>query len=92
MSAVPDALVRDFNDTVDRVNDKLVEMQTRAYACGLSDGKAEVERLVRALFTIRRLTMRRDGLEHVARVAVDAVLSYDEPQQPTEAAKPTEDE
>lgn len=52
----------------------------------------EVERLVKALFTIRRLTIRRDGLEHVARVAVDAVLSYDEPQQPSGAAEPKEDE
>jgi hypothetical protein len=56
----------------------------------IADLEAEVNRLVQALFTIRRLTMRpifrrKRTIDRRIFALCDAVLSYDEP--PTKAAE-----
>lgn len=38
MNTVPKELVADFNRALERVNDDLMEMQTRAYERGMQDG------------------------------------------------------
>lgn len=49
METVPDKLVKDFNDTFGRTNDEWAELQSRAYARGVEDGKAEHEVIVAKL-------------------------------------------
>ena len=51
----------------------------------LAQKDAENERLKGALFDVRSLTIRKEGLQHIAERVVHVLLPYDEPKQ--EAAK-----
>ena len=64
MNTVPDELVTDFNNALERANDDLMGMQTRAYERGVQDGKAEAEHL------IAKLPLTKDGVSVVPGMVV----------------------